>query len=186
MRMRTSVALVAALAVSTGACFPNNAHYRTIAKYSEGGAILAGLAILAVAKTGADCRTDVANMPDADCQDRAELVGDVGLGLLLSGLIGFIATVSTSEDDSANTGTPAPQPTLPAQSFAPAPAVAPVPTAAPAPATIAAPGVTAPSVPAPTPAPVEGTPAPTGTTPAPTSPPQSSIHASLRMRTAQN
>ncbi|HEY4177229.1 MAG TPA: hypothetical protein VGM90_10370 [Kofleriaceae bacterium] len=160
MRMRSSVALVAALAVSTGACFPNNAHYRTIATYSEGGAILAGIAILAVAKTGADCRSEIANMPDADCQSRAETVGDIGLGLLISGLVGFIATESTAEDDSDNTPTPTP---LPASAPMPGPPPAPklpAPTLPPPP-------------PPPAPAPPDG--------PAPTAP-QSSIHASLKMR----
>lgn len=177
MRMRSSAALVAAFAITTGACFPNNAHHRTIAKYAEGGAILAGIAILAVAKTGADCRTAIANMPDADCQNRAELVGDIGLGLLLTGLVGFIATVSTSEDDSANVGVPAPQPVLP--TFVPPPAPAPIRTAPTAPVPTVQP-------PAPTPAPTPETPpSPDGTAPTPTPPaPQSSIQ-SMKMRTAQ-
>ena len=38
-------------------------------------------------------------MPNSSCRTKAEIFGNVGLTLILAGFIGFIATVSTAEDD---------------------------------------------------------------------------------------
>ncbi|MGE0547736.1 MAG: hypothetical protein AB7O24_31615 [Kofleriaceae bacterium] len=122
------VALFVTFAVLVGGCFPHNARARRIAKFSEGAAILAGIGMLAVINSGADCEHDPI-MPNEPCKDKAEILGDIGLGLILAGLIGFIATVSTSPDDQGSTpaqSAPAPAPAAPAPPADPAqPAPAP-------------------------------------------------------------
>lgn len=129
--MRVASALVLSLSLATGACFPNNARHRTIAKITEGGVLLGGIALLAVVNSGADCMTEIPSMPDEDCESKARLLSNIGLGLVLTGLVGFIVTVSTSDDDKASSTTTIPATTTPLE---PAPAPAPAPTPAPAPA----------------------------------------------------
>lgn len=109
--MKPLVALL--VSVSLAACFPNSAKHRTYAKVAEGGALVGGIAMLAVVNTGADCD----NMQDTGdgCRADASVLGTVGLGLILAGMVGFIATVSTSPDDkpeapAANTLTKTPIP----------------------------------------------------------------------------
>jgi len=83
-------------------CFPHSARNRTIAKVSEGGAILAGIAISAFANTGADC--DMETMPGVDetgCHSTAQWASTAGVVLIVGGLLGFVATVSTEEDNGA-------------------------------------------------------------------------------------
>src|SRR5665647_3419102 len=104
--MRVAVALVLSLTVMSGACFPNNPKHQTYAKIAEGGVLLGGIGLLFVTNTGADCAPQVSGMPDTDCEDKANLLGNIGLGLVLTGLIGFIVTVSTSGDDKVSTATP--------------------------------------------------------------------------------
>ena len=124
--MRVVVALVLSLTVMSGACFPNNPRHQTYAKIAEGGAILGGIGLLAVVNTGADCAPKVSGMPDTACEDKAALLGNIGLGLVLAGLIGFIVTVSTSGDDKVATSTttptptPTPEPTPPTEPTPPA------------------------------------------------------------------
>jgi len=80
-------------------CFPHNERYRTYAKLSEGGAILAGIGMELLVNTGADC--DASGMglgQDSSCHTRANVFGDIGLGLILAGVLGFVATISTAED----------------------------------------------------------------------------------------
>jgi hypothetical protein len=97
--MKAAVALLCSVAVLTG-CFPNNPQQRTYAKYAEGAALIAGIAVSAVANTGADC--DQMDMPgpnvDNDCRSNARWLGTVGLVLILGGLLGFVATIATAED----------------------------------------------------------------------------------------
>lgn len=96
---RAVVALLAS--VSLLGCFPHNARNRTIAKASEGGAILAGIAISAFANTSADC--DMMAMPginDSGCHSKAQWLTTAGVVLIVGGLLGFVATVSTAEDES--------------------------------------------------------------------------------------
>jgi hypothetical protein len=97
--MKAAVALLCSVAVLTG-CFPNNPQHRTYAKYAEGAALIAGIAVSAVANTGADC--DQMDMPgpnvDNDCRSNARWLGTVGLVLILGGLLGFVATIATAED----------------------------------------------------------------------------------------
>lgn len=97
--MKAVVALLCSVAVLTG-CFPNNPQHRTYAKYAEGTAVIAGIAVSAFANTGADC--DAMEMPgpniENDCRTKAKWLGSLGLVLILSGLLGFVATISTAED----------------------------------------------------------------------------------------
>lgn len=83
-------------------CFPNNPAARTKAKYVEGAALVAGIAISAIANTGADCDSmDMMMGPnvDSDCRTKAKWLGTAGVVLILGGLLGFVATIATAEDD---------------------------------------------------------------------------------------
>jgi hypothetical protein len=88
------------LSVSLLGCFPHNAHHRTIAKLAEGGSLLAGIGLEAFVNTGADCdMMALPGMPNPGCHTKATVVGDIGVALILAGLLGFVATVSTAEDE---------------------------------------------------------------------------------------
>ncbi len=133
--MKALVATSLALALSLTACFPNSAKHRTYAKLGEGTALAAGIGMLYFVNSGADC--DQNRMPGDDtssCRGNAKIVSTVGLGLILAGLSGFIATVSTTPDDKpekANTLTPTPIPAADkAAPEEPAKAAAPAETAA--------------------------------------------------------
>lgn len=96
--MKPLVALL--LTLSLAACFPNSAKHRTYAKVGEGAAIAAGIGMLYMVNSGADC--DQMRGFDEDssgCRGNAEVLGAVGFGLVLAGLVGFIATISTSPED---------------------------------------------------------------------------------------
>jgi hypothetical protein len=86
------------IAVLSG-CFPDNARHRTIAKITEGALVAGGIAILTVANTGADCDQAMRPNENPDCKSDAGFVGGVGLGMIIIGLVGFIATVSATPDD---------------------------------------------------------------------------------------
>src|SRR5512139_425904 len=127
LTMKAVVALL--VSVSLAACFPNSAKHRTYAKIGEGAALAAGIAILYTVNTGA-----AGDETSSGCRSDAQILSGVGLGLILAGLTGFIATVSTSPDDKpeqpANTLAPMPMaPTAPAEEPA---APAETPTEAPA------------------------------------------------------
>ena len=96
-----AVALLTSLSLLVPGCFPHDPHARFISKLSEGGAVLAGIGILAIAGTGADCdaMTMGAQASNDSCHTKATVLSDVGLVLLIGGLVGFIATVSTAEED---------------------------------------------------------------------------------------
>jgi hypothetical protein len=96
--MRAAVALL--LSVTLLGCFPHNPKARTYAKVGEGTALLAGIAISAFANTSADC--DEMQMPgvdDSGCHSKAKWLGTAGIVLVVGGLLGFVATVSTAEDE---------------------------------------------------------------------------------------
>lgn len=96
--IRPAVALL--LSVSMLGCFPHNARHRTYAKYAEGGALVGGIVISAVGNTGADC--DQMDMRGGtSCRSNAQILSTIGVTLILAGLLGFVATVSTAEDDDA-------------------------------------------------------------------------------------
>jgi hypothetical protein len=95
-------AVAAVLCVSLLGCFPHSAKKRTYAQLAEGGALVAGIGINFLINSGADC--DQMGMPgtvdpNADCHTKANVLGDVGFGLILGGLVGFIATISTAQDN---------------------------------------------------------------------------------------
>jgi hypothetical protein len=94
-----AVALMLSIAVA--GCFPHNPKARSIAKYSEGGLIVAGIGLefLASTKTGADCDAmAMAGTNNSNCHTSGTILGGVGFALIMAGLTGFIATISTAED----------------------------------------------------------------------------------------
>ena len=135
--MRAAVALLISVSMFASACFPNNKRHQLYAKLAEGGALVAGIGMLYVVNSGADCDMMSApgGQPDEDCKSKASILGTVGLGLILVGLVGFIATVSTSEDDKLTTPTttaPKAEPPKPEPAPTPAPTPAPIATDPPA------------------------------------------------------
>jgi hypothetical protein len=114
-----------ALVFSTAACFPHDGHRRRLAKWSEGGAIVAGIGMLSVTSSGADCSNGPATRAEHEsCQHNATIVGDIGLALILGGLVGFGITQMTADPEAAPPPKPlaaeadpdAPKPTLPKRS----------------------------------------------------------------------
>lgn len=99
-----------AILLALSACFPHDAHKQTLAKYAEGAAIVTGIGLQYAVNSQADC--DAQKVTGAggggSCQLTGAVVGDLGVGLILAGLVGFIVTVSTSEDA-------APQPAIAVQ-----------------------------------------------------------------------
>jgi hypothetical protein len=124
------------LSITLVGCFPNNAKHRTYAKIGEGATLAAGITLLAVTHTTADCMA-VKGTRDIECNDRANLAGTIGFGMILVGLAGFIATVSSTPDEKE---LPPPPPPLPVArdpapaATAPTPAVPPAPSVTPRPA----------------------------------------------------
>jgi hypothetical protein len=96
--MKPLVALLVMLSLT--ACFPNSAKHRTYAKLGEGAALASGIGMLYMVNSGADCDQMRTIDDDASgCRSNATILGTVGLSLILAGLVGFIATVSTSPED---------------------------------------------------------------------------------------
>ena len=126
--IRPAVALL--LTFSLLGCFPNNPRHRTYAKIGEGTAIIAGIAISALASTGADCdEMQVPGMSDEDCKSKAKILSTIGVTLIVAGLLGFVATVSTAEEadkpkaiEIKDTTATKPVETPPAETQAPPPA----------------------------------------------------------------
>jgi hypothetical protein len=148
--MRSVVAFALCLAM-TASCFPNNPRARTVSKLAEGASIIGGIAMLSVVNSGADCMVKNGVQTDS-CHTKANVLGDVGFGLILAGLVGFIATISTTPDDKSpaaltplKTDTPPPAPTPAALPPLPAPAAVPAPEPAPAPTPVPAPDPQAPA-----------------------------------------
>jgi len=109
------------------ACFPNNAKHRMYTQITEGVSLAAGIGLLAVSSTQADCDMDIGlGMPRQDCKSKAGLISGVGLTMILLGLVGFAATTTTAVDDSENikagTATPTPTTTPGAGPVTPTPA----------------------------------------------------------------
>jgi hypothetical protein len=93
-----AVAVLLSVTMLSG-CFPHDPHARTITKITEGGIVVAGIGILAVSQSAADCRPLITGAHDPNCRSNANTIGTIGFGLILVGLVGFIATVSTTPDD---------------------------------------------------------------------------------------
>lgn len=97
--MRSAVALLLASSLLTG-CFPHNARHRTIAEIVEGGVAVSGVVIESFVQTGADCSMLAApGEPPLKCESNASVGGGIGVALILAGIVGFIATISSAEDD---------------------------------------------------------------------------------------
>jgi len=102
--MKAAVALAVSVSLLLIGCFPNNARHRTYAKYTEGGMLVTGIIISALANTGADCdEMMMAGKPVDDCRTTAKWLSTAGVVLILGGLLGFVATIATAEDDSDST-----------------------------------------------------------------------------------
>jgi hypothetical protein len=89
-----------AILLALSACFPHDAHKQTLAKYAEGAALVTGIAMQYAVNSQADCDADKVTGAGAggSCQLTGAVLGDVGVGLILAGLVGFVVTVSTAED----------------------------------------------------------------------------------------
>ena len=134
--MRSAVALMLASSLFAG-CFPHNARNRTIAEIVEGGIAVSGVVVEGFVQSGADCTMQAApGEPPLKCESNASVGGGIGVALILAGVVGFIATISSAEDDD--------KPTTIEIKAKPDPA--------PAPSDPPPPPPTAPTPPAPTPA----------------------------------
>ena len=124
-------------------CFPDNPKQRTIAKLTEGGVLAAGIIMEALTNSTADCTVSTPGEPDSGCKSSASFYGDVGVVLILAGLVGFISTISTTPDDdnkpkqTIHALTPPAKPAFQPAAAPPQPP-APTPVTAPAPAAPAA------------------------------------------------
>jgi hypothetical protein len=145
-----AVALAVSVSLLSGACFPHNPRARTYAKATEGAFLGAGIIMEALTNAGADCMVSTPGEPDSGCKDSASLYGGMGVVLILAGLLGFVATISTTPDDDdkprqeIKAKPPAPVTEPVAAPPAPPAPPAPMPAAAPAPMPAAAPAPVAP------------------------------------------
>lgn len=99
-----AVALAVIVSMLAG-CFPHNAHKRTISQLVEGGVLGIGIGMQYFANTTADCDQMMqTGGPSVKCDTTRQTIGTVGVALILAGLVGFISTISTAEDDSENAG----------------------------------------------------------------------------------
>ena len=88
------------VSVSLLGCFPHSPQKRTYAKIVEGSAILAGIAIGALANTNADCdEMTTPGLNETGCHNKAQWMSTAGVVLVVGGLLGFVATVSTAEQE---------------------------------------------------------------------------------------
>jgi len=130
--MNRAVALL--LSVSLLGCFPHDPRKRTYAQLTEGGLIVAGIVVGATSNTSADCdMMATQGTMNKSCKDKAQLMSTLATVLVVSGLLGFVATISTAEDDKkptppieikANEEKPAQQVTAPGLKPATAPPAA--------------------------------------------------------------
>jgi hypothetical protein len=136
--MRSAVALMLASLLVAG-CSLHNTRDRTIAEVVEGGVALGGVVLEGFAQSGADCAMTAApGEPQVQCKSTASVTGGIGVALILAGVVGFIATISTSPDDDDKPKAieikAQPDPTPPPVAAGPVAAPAPAPPAAPEPA----------------------------------------------------
>lgn len=90
------------LSVSLLGCFPHNPKARTYAKIAEGSAIAAGIAIAALQNTSADCdERKMIGIDNSGCHTTAKWLTTTSVVLIVGGLLGFVATVSTAEEPKA-------------------------------------------------------------------------------------
>ena len=94
-----AVALALTLSLISTGCFPENPRARTFAKLGEGVTLGAGIVLEGLINSGADCDLSMPGMPDSGCHTNASVLGNIGVVLILAGLIGFVATISTTPDE---------------------------------------------------------------------------------------
>ena len=93
-------AVALSLSIALLGCFPHNAKLRTASQLAEGAAIVTGIVMEYFVNSDADCQQmQMLGMTDTACKSKGAALGDVGLGLILAGIGGFILTISTKEDD---------------------------------------------------------------------------------------
>lgn len=127
MRSALALTLVAAM---VGGCFPHSPKKRMIAEIIEGALVAGGVGLEATVTTTADCQANLD--ATASCSATGQRNGAIGVAMILTGIVAFIATISSASDDTASplkTMTPAaaPQKTgfqLP-HALAPAPSLVP-------------------------------------------------------------
>jgi hypothetical protein len=131
--MRSALALSLVAAMLAGGCFPHSAKKRVIAEIAEGALLAGGVVLESTVTTTADCEAMLS--PSASCGADGTRNGGIGVAMILTGLVAFIATISSAEEAAEapvvvnSKPAAAPPPTMPA----PAPAPAPAPMPAPAP-----------------------------------------------------
>ncbi|HEY1816242.1 MAG TPA: hypothetical protein VGG74_28035 [Kofleriaceae bacterium] len=130
--MRSALALTLATAMLGGGCFPHSAKNRAIAEIAEGALLAGGVVLEATVTTTADCQAMVS--PGPGCGANGTRNGGIGVAMILTSLVAFIATISSAEIESTvpiitNSAPPplVPPPSMPAPAPAPAPLPAPVP-----------------------------------------------------------
>ncbi len=125
--MRSALALTLATALF-GGCFPHSARNRAIAEIAEGAVLVAGVVLESTVTTTADCQADVS--PPPNCGANGTRNGAIGVGLILTSLVAFIATISSAEEQANEplvTTTPKPAAAPPMAPMAPPPMPAPSP-----------------------------------------------------------
>jgi len=130
-----AVALALTLSLVSTGCFPENPRARTFAKLGEGVTLGAGIVLEGLINSGADCDLSMPGMPDSGCHTNASVLGNIGVVLILAGLIGFVATISTTPDEKPEMLEikEIKAPKAPGVGSGSAPAPAPMPAAAPTP-----------------------------------------------------
>jgi hypothetical protein len=129
--MRSALALTLVTALFGAGCFPHSARNRGIAEIAEGAVLVSGVILEATVTTTADCQADLA--PPPNCGANGTRNGAIGVGLILTSLVAFIATISSAEEQANSpivTTTPKPAATPP---MAPPPMPSPLPPTEPAP-----------------------------------------------------
>jgi hypothetical protein len=79
-------------------CFPTNSRARTISKYSEGGLVLGGLVVEGLTYSITNCTMPGPGESGGTCSPKTPWLGDVGLAMILGGIIGFVATITTEPE----------------------------------------------------------------------------------------
>ncbi|HEX4449531.1 MAG TPA: hypothetical protein VH143_01620 [Kofleriaceae bacterium] len=132
--MRSALALTLATMLFGGGCFPHSARNRAIAEIAEGAVLVGGVVLESTVTTTADCQADLA--PPPNCGANGTRNGAIGVGMILTSLVAFIATISSAEEQGNEplvTITPKPSVRPPMAPPLPAPAPAPMPPTEPAP-----------------------------------------------------
>ena|SRR5690349_17850608 len=85
-------------------CYPHDAHKRTISQLVEGGTIGAGIGMEYFSNNQADCDLMKQEGMSGSCGGLGRSLDSIGMAFILAGLVGFIVTISSAEDDAANQG----------------------------------------------------------------------------------